>query len=394
MEFALINERTLVQAEKLWDYCFEKQDTFFFQWYFKNYCLKQNEILGAFTSNKELVSMVHLNPYNIYLHGEAMRTVYLVGVATDPLMRGRGVLKDLMLMTFMLLRAQGHHFVLLMPEYAGIYQPYQFSFVYFKRKYEMPLAELQFQAPDRDVLLSEFKNESKNNLALLNSIYEKHMVNYSAYVMRNVNMWQDFLTVFRAEGGKVIVAHKNKEIVGYFLYRIQDKTFYIHELLCQTYQAKSTLLHFVKQHLGQCDHLSWLAAFDDRTYCELANHHLSGGSTPFMMARLIDARKALTKIQVPKSLSGSFILLIADELMKDNNYLLEITVKNGNMLLKEVFELPDIEIDIDALTQLYFGSTKASDLIFEGKINIINKDAGAIFAQLWSCQINYINEYY
>ena len=92
MDFHLINEKNLAKVESLWDYCFEKKDSYFFKWYFKEYCLKQNAVLGGFNKQGVLSTMVHLNPYTLKLRGMEAVTSYLVGVATDPAARGRQAL--------------------------------------------------------------------------------------------------------------------------------------------------------------------------------------------------------------------------------------------------------------------------------------------------------------
>ena len=40
MDFRIINDETLPKIMELWDYCFEKNDTPFFKWYFDEYCLR------------------------------------------------------------------------------------------------------------------------------------------------------------------------------------------------------------------------------------------------------------------------------------------------------------------------------------------------------------------
>ena len=44
MDFRIINDETLPKIMELWDYCFEKNDTPFFKWYFNEYCLKENMV--------------------------------------------------------------------------------------------------------------------------------------------------------------------------------------------------------------------------------------------------------------------------------------------------------------------------------------------------------------
>ena len=68
MDFRIINDETLPKIMELWDYCFEKNDTPFFKWYFNEYCLKENMVLGGFDEKSgNLMNMLHLNPYTICL---------------------------------------------------------------------------------------------------------------------------------------------------------------------------------------------------------------------------------------------------------------------------------------------------------------------------------------
>ena len=53
MDFRIINDETLPKIMELWDYCFEKNDTPFFKWYFNEYCLKENMVLGGFDEKSE-----------------------------------------------------------------------------------------------------------------------------------------------------------------------------------------------------------------------------------------------------------------------------------------------------------------------------------------------------
>ena len=48
MDFRLLNSAFLPQAAELWDYCFEKKGDPFYEWYFSEYCLKQNSVIGGF----------------------------------------------------------------------------------------------------------------------------------------------------------------------------------------------------------------------------------------------------------------------------------------------------------------------------------------------------------
>ena len=60
MDFRMLNAKLLPQAANLWDYCFEKKGDPFYEWYFSEYCLKQNTVIGGFDDDK-LACMLHLN---------------------------------------------------------------------------------------------------------------------------------------------------------------------------------------------------------------------------------------------------------------------------------------------------------------------------------------------
>ena len=80
MDFRIINDETLPKIMELWDYCFEKNDTPFFKWYFNEYCLKENMVLGGFDEKSgKLMNMLHLNPYTINLRGRYLKLPYIVG---------------------------------------------------------------------------------------------------------------------------------------------------------------------------------------------------------------------------------------------------------------------------------------------------------------------------
>jgi predicted acetyltransferase len=143
MTYRVVNEARMPQVMDLWDYCFEKKDDPFYQWYFAEYCGKNNMVIGGFDEQDKLQNMLHLNPYMLNLRGTQQLTPYIVGVATAPECRGQHLFRPLLETAFEVLRSQNFPFALLMPINAGIYLPYEFSFCYYRHKYDMPLEKLQ-----------------------------------------------------------------------------------------------------------------------------------------------------------------------------------------------------------------------------------------------------------
>lgn len=393
MDCRIINEQTLPQVATLWDYCFEKKDTFFFKWYIKEYCLHQNMIVGGFDAAGQLLAMLHMNPYEINLRNQTLKIPYLVGVATAPVARGQGAFGKLIETAFTILRAKKLPFALLMPLSAGVYLPYEFAYTHYKHEYNLPLQELVLPKDNVDLILTmpEVIDEDLD----IASVYQKATENKNAYLVRDARVWHNILTVFMAEGGKLVLVKDNEKILGYMLYSIEGDTFKILELISLNNLAKMKLLHFARQHLAQCANLNWLADADDLTYLNFKNQHFTGKKTPFMMARVIDIKRALALLPIKDTtLKGTMTVLFTDKIINLNTMLVKITIAGGEMVLTNTAATPDVIMDSAAFTQLYFGTFTVSELEAVGRIAVNNVEAGSLLNSLFPKCNNFINEYY
>lgn len=76
-------------VKALWAYCFEKPTDPFFQWYFKDLYTPETVLLGE--ENGQAACDLHRRPYTMSVRGRRFDTDYIVGVATHPAARGRGM---------------------------------------------------------------------------------------------------------------------------------------------------------------------------------------------------------------------------------------------------------------------------------------------------------------
>lgn len=393
MDFRVINNETLPKIMELWDYCFEKNNTPFFKWYFNEYCLKENTVIGGFDeADGKLMNMLHLNPYVINLRGQKIPMPYIVGVATAPEYRGRHLFAPLLETTFSLLRAQQCAFVLLMPISAGIYRPYEFDYCYYRHRYEMPLAALPKGSIKEDVTVQRTGLEQAEVFA---EVYEAVTATYHGSVQRTPKNWHHLLDVHSGEEVKAVLVKQAGETLGYMFYSIADRILTIQELATKNTDARNALLRFAKQHVTEADKLVWLAEAWDKTYLHLQEQQYAGSLLPFMMARCINVREALLQFSVADTeLSGSLALLISDKTLPLNNGLLELKVTAGQLTVKSTVAMQDIEMDIAAFTQMYFGQFSVWELAAENRLKIHNKEAAKLLDMLFPKCNNYINEYF
>ncbi|MDY4920996.1 MAG: GNAT family N-acetyltransferase [Phascolarctobacterium sp.] len=410
MIYRVVNEERMDQVRELWDYCFEKQDTPFFQYYFNEYCGKNNMVIGGYSEapkgvREKLRTMVHINPYMLRIRGREQLVPYLVGVATAPEARGQHLVEPLFETTFEVLRSEGFTFATLMPIQAGIYLPYEFAYCYYRHGYELPLAEL-----GRELAGAQGKELAVERLALrpdaealaaaeavLATLYAQLTSRYNGVPLRTHFQWNKLLTVHALEGMQCAVVYRKEQPCGYMFYYIAEDCLTIHELMAVDFAARNRLLQYVAMHQSSAESVKWLATYDDSTYLGFANQKLTGTLEPFMMARCLDARKALLELTVSADMpAASVVLLLTDKLINRNNHLVKLQLGPGELNVKSTLDAEEIIMDMGAFTQLYFGAYNASELYAAGRIRV---QAGAeekltLLDKLFPKCTNFINEYF
>lgn len=406
MIYRVVNEERMPQVAELWDYCFEKRQEPFFQYYFGEYVGKNNMVIGGFEKvgpvdengkqRERLRTMVHVNPYMLRIRGQEQLTPYLVGVATAPEARGQHAFGPLLQTTFEVLRSEGFTFATLMPIYAGIYLPYEFAYCYFGLQYKMSLTDLGRElagaagkelAVEREPLQKE----------LLAPLYAKLTSQYNGVPLRTDFQWKKLLTVHELEGMQCAVVYREGAACGYMFYYISEGCFTVHELLADGFDARNRLLQYASMHQSAAKEFAWMAPARDKTYLGFTDQSLAPQVKPFMMARCLDARKALAQLVAPEGAQeGSVVVLLTDKVIDRNNHLLKLYVKDGAVEVKSTIEQEEVIMDMGAFTQLYFGAFSATELFEAGRIRV---KAGAeaklsLLESLFPKQRTFINEYF
>ena len=265
MDCRIVTETELPQVMALWDYCFEKKDEPFYQWYFQEYCLQHNLVVGGFSEDDgHLQNMMHLNPYSILLRGQEERVPYIVGVATDPADRGRHLTEELLQSAFRLLRRKGCAFALLMPS--------------------------------GNLWLRHYSSLEKE---LFEGLYAALAEGYNGLPIRTDFQWRKLLAVHQLEKMQAAVVYHGSEPRGYMFYHIEDKTFFIQELVALTPDAKWALLRYAGEHQSSAKKFYWEAMEDDYTWLDFPEADRAGRVKPFMMARCFDAVQASRRAGYP-----------------------------------------------------------------------------------------------
>lgn len=97
MQIKIFKETDIKEKEKtrsLYEKCFDEGKNEFVDYYYDT-IIKRN-IIVALTTDDEIISMVHLNPYIYNVLGNIVKVYYLVAVATKEENRGKGYMKKVL----------------------------------------------------------------------------------------------------------------------------------------------------------------------------------------------------------------------------------------------------------------------------------------------------------
>ena len=124
MRYGIFDGKDYTELKKLWKTAFHDEDAYI-EYYFRT--VAAGNLIFAAWEDGHVVSMVHLNPYTLICSGKTFRCHYIVGVATEPEYRRRGIMKRLLAAALAELKERNEGFTYLMPAKEIYYQSMGFQ---------------------------------------------------------------------------------------------------------------------------------------------------------------------------------------------------------------------------------------------------------------------------
>lgn len=352
----------------LWQECFGDSDSYM-DFYFRH-VIPKNRVISLYDEN-EIVSMLHLNPYELIVLGKKVTANYIVGVATKPSYRKRGLMRNLMEESFRQMYKNKESFTYLMPIAKEIYEPFDFSIVYEQEpwNYRMLRVPCELVGNEKDhndiidieLINGEMANENKSVYdkdSLVTFANEELSKKYNVYVPRNKEYFDILLDEVTCCGGGFLIFKQEDDILGYIAYMFDDM-FHIVELICKDeYQEK-------------------LVGEAYKIYCHV-NKEKSDNINRFqttIMMRIIHFEEFIKNVRSNEKVS--FVMEVEDEILTENKgiYLLEIDEDKGSV--KRINEEPQVRVNVKQLVDLFFDRMSKEDMysivVSEDKKEILEK---------------------
>ena len=224
-----LKKKEPIRTRQLWEEIFKEDTTEFLDYYY-SVKIKENEIY-VIEDDGKIISMLHLNPYQMRIGETVYPTNYIVAVATAEAYRRQGLMAKLIHHVLDVMKERGEPFTFLMPANEAIYKPFGFSFVY-----QQALGKMSGISTELDV---KFRIATKEDCQAIAEFANNRLREFDVVTCRNAEYYQMILAEQISEQGGILLACEGEKIVGVFCYareghvEIREPLFYDEAILKQ-----------------------------------------------------------------------------------------------------------------------------------------------------------------
>lgn len=345
----------------LWEKVFFEDSREFTDYYFKEKAVRNHafiilpeeeagEARAADINNENAAAMLHLSPYDMEIRtGNTFTRLeinYIVGVATDEKYRHRGYMGMLLKASIDYMYKKKQPFTFLMPASPKIYEPYQFVYIYNKKKYRVK-TEIP-QSPNPKAAMADLNGQKKitklkkQEIPQLLDYVNFHLhKDYDVFTHRDAAYYNTLVKELKVQNGAVYLISEQESqeadnrIIGYFLYTREGGEEDIQE-----------------------------AAFGSDAFGKESGFLEEAGDKPIIMARIVDVQAMLSLLRMKPGHgedSRNLILLtiaITDPMIMENNGIWHCRIGCKESLVQKRTEMdgaPLCSTTIDKLTSWIFG---------------------------------------
>lgn len=393
MQFRRATEADRKSIEALWAYCFEKPDEPFFQWYFSRVCQMDDVVVAE--ENQHIAADLHLRPYTLNLRGNSMPVDYMVGVATHPAARGRGIASKLLKNAFRISRSRGKSAVILMPSDASFYMPLGCSF--YVQQWERSAAP-EWLARIGEKTEKAMTVSSPDEWHILASVYEKFTERRNGFTQRDEKTWRTFIEGQLNEGYIAVTGNETGP-TGYLCYGIDGRRLIANEMAYVSDRGRRGLYAFMAGHRGSIDRCTWYEPLDDCSFYYWPNGaehtYIENRTFPFMMARITDPVGVIDGLPCEKQIHGEYSFQLVDPVLSENNGIYMVRAEDGEIhaLQDDIFYKlrlhiedtsgidlgnhipePSFCMNVNTLAELVFGTSDFNEFLKRNQITWLTKD--------------------
>ena len=237
-EIEILTGEAVLATRVLWEEVFTQDRKQFVDYYYSHKAEKN--ICFVIKEQNEIVSMVHLTPYDMCVKRknemseqaedapiDTFSTFYVVGVATRENYRHRGYMTALLERAFSYMEKEKVPFTFLMPANPAIYEPFGFRYIYERTDYVFspngfPTNDVQMGVSGEWKLT---KAEEKDCGQLAVFYMEQLSKRYDFFLKRDADYFRTLCKELESENGCIYLLYAKGELAGYFTHACEEEEF-------------------------------------------------------------------------------------------------------------------------------------------------------------------------
>lgn len=327
-------------------------------------------------------------------------------IASPPEHRRKGYVSDLTVATLEEYRERDVHVAALWPFSYGFYRYFGWGVANNYATYECPPSALAFSA---EAETGTFRRLSPDDYELLEPVLAAHGEASELAIERPEGWWHGRTFARHGRDRYVYAFERDGEIGGYLAYTVEEletvdemghgKTqLQVHDMAWVDQEAYLNLLRLLFNHDSQVDSVQ-IVGPADMTLLDLVDEPESVDVSvhPGGMFRLVDVAGAIEMLDYPDAIEGRVVLGVDDEHAAWNDGMFAIEVGNGSATcepVEEGEEIPDGQLDVSRLSQLYVGARSISALELAGHADVSSQEAAGLLDAMYPESKVYLREFF
>ncbi len=302
----------------------------------------------------------------------------IAGVACLPASRGRGYAGIVLRHALEKMRDNGEFVSTLFPFSWEFYQRLGWAWVGRRNDYVVKTGILKADKETENV-----RAAVQADRPAVKACYVAWAGRYRGLVERDDKIWNRILDDSDKEFTYTFLYEREGTVEGYLTFKgwKREET-WLREFVALTSRSQRALLGLLRRHEMQVENFGWRSPEDDGLWHQIYHWDLKTQVRPVTMARIVDVPAVLMAWKPNASFSGKVTLQVHDETASWNNGTWQADFSEGSVEVKAVIASPDITLDIQALTQAFYGTPDTRSLRSGGRLDVHSEAGFAALCQL------------
>ena len=350
--------------------------------------------LGVFDETR-LVAAATIHDLHLIWGQATLPMGGIAGVACAAEQRGRGHVARLMGESLRVMREAGQFTSGLYPFAYAFYRRHGWEWVGEKRRYNLPTSEIRASPEGKHVRCYD----GMEALEGIRPVYETFARRHRSMATRadaQPDFWKRALDHRDNRTTYVQVYHdpETGQAQGYLSFRYPQggETGHVGEFFANTPAAYRGLLSTLHYYGTQVRRVEFSAPADDPLPLHVMHHDLHTAIGPLFMGRVVDVAAAFAALTPEPSLTGRIVLQVSDGSCEWNNQTFVITAEAGRVTAAPSQDTPGVSLDIQALSQAYWGQPSLDLLRAAGRLAVSDEGQYQLLSRLLPPSVCYLQD--